>query len=79
MESPQLIFYNYTSISNKSQGYKKEGIKNDMKKALINIIVIIVTGILVGYLVFTGFEVKNNEEVENELSNKQIRYEEVIV
>ena len=50
-----------------------------MKKALINIIVIVVTGILVGYLVFTGLEVKNNEEVENTLSNKQIRYEEVIV
>lgn len=46
-----------------------------MKKALINIIVITLTVIIVGYLVFTGLEVRNNE-IENALSNTESRYEE---
>ena len=46
-----------------------------MKKALINIIVIIVTVLIIGYLVFTGIEVRNNE-IENALSNTESRYEE---
>lgn len=46
-----------------------------MKKALINITVIIVTVLIVGYLVHTGFEVKNNE-IESTLSTTQSGYEE---
>jgi len=46
-----------------------------MKKAFINIVVILVTAVIVGYLVFTGLEVKKND-VENALSNAESRYEE---
>ena len=46
-----------------------------MKKALINITVIIVTVLFVGYLVHTGLEVRNNE-IESTLSTTQSGYEE---
>ena len=46
-----------------------------MKKALINIIVIIVTALVVGYLIHTGLEVRN-DEIESTLSTTQSGYEE---
>ena len=45
-----------------------------MKKAFINIVVILITAVIIGYLVFTGLEVKKND-VENALSNAESRYE----
>ena len=47
-----------------------------MKKAIINIIIIILTAIICGYLVFTGLEVRNVEKVENVHSKS--RYEAVV-
>ncbi len=44
-----------------------------MKKAIINIIVILLIAVIVGYLVFTGIEVRNND-IENALSNAESRY-----
>ena len=46
-----------------------------MKKAILNIIIIILTTIICGYLVFTGLEVRNNEKVEN--AHSKIQYEEI--
>ena len=46
-----------------------------MKKAIINIVIIILTAIICGYLVFTGLEVRNNAEVEN--AHSKIQYEEI--
>ncbi|MBQ9746134.1 MAG: hypothetical protein IJW21_04870 [Clostridia bacterium] len=52
-----------------------------MKKAILNIIIIILTAIICGYLIFTGMEVRNNAEntskIENTLSNWQVRHEEI--
>ena len=39
-----------------------------MKKAILNIIIIILTAIICGYLVFTGLEVRKNEKFESTLS-----------
>lgn len=47
-----------------------------MKKAIINIIIIIFTTIICGYLIFTGLEVRNNEKVEN--AHSKTRFETVI-
>ena len=47
-----------------------------MKKAILNIIIIIFTAIICGYLVFTGLEVRNNEKIESTLS--KARYEAVV-
>ena len=46
-----------------------------MKKAILNIVIIILTAIICGYLVFTGLEVRNNEKVEN--AHSKIQYEEI--
>ncbi len=47
-----------------------------MKKAILNIIIIILTAIICGYLIFTGLEVRNNAEVEN--AHSKARYETVV-
>ena len=44
-----------------------------MKKAILNIIIIILTTIICGYLIFTG--VRNNEKVEN--AHSKVQYEEI--
>ena len=46
-----------------------------MKKAILNIIIIILTTIICGYLIFTGTEVRNNEKVEN--AHSKVQYEEI--
>lgn len=46
-----------------------------MKKAILNIVIIILTAIICGYLIFTGLEVRNNEKVESTLS--KVQYEEI--
>lgn len=46
-----------------------------MKKEIFNIVIIILTAIICGYLVFTGLEVRNNEKVESTLS--KLQYEEI--
>lgn len=48
-----------------------------MKKAILNIIIIILTAIICGYLIFTGLEVRNVEKVEN--AHSKSRYETVII
>ena len=47
-----------------------------MKKAILNIVIIILTAIICGYLIFTGLEVRNNAEVEN--AHSKARYETVV-
>ena len=46
-----------------------------MKKAILNIVIIILTAIICGYFIFTGLEVRNNEKVESTLS--KVQYEEI--
>ena len=54
-----------------------------MKKSITNIVIIILTVVTVGYLVFTGTEVRkdaeNTSKIENALSNQQVRYESTFV
>ena len=47
-----------------------------MKKAILNIIIIILTNIICCYLIFTGLEVRKNAEVEN--AHSKARYETVV-
>ena len=47
-----------------------------MKKAILNIVIIILTAIICGYLFFTGLEVRNNAEVEK--AHSKVRYETVV-
>ena len=48
-----------------------------MKKAILNIVIIILTVVTVGYLIFTGMEVRYNGKIETTLS--KVRYEEAAV